>query len=136
MTSAVTFYLYIYTRVFPVFAFLIHFIIPFEKFGQRYPVLQAHAGSFRVSVIHQTLTWTTGSLTCIRDHPYACVYTRGLGTPTTTRPNMFDSEKPTNCSCAPDGVQTSGLWISSLTLCQLSHTITHHETLHLDKKVI
>ena len=27
-----------------------------------------HAGSFRVSVIHQTLTWTTGSLTCICDH--------------------------------------------------------------------
>ena len=29
---------------------------------QRYPVLQVHAaGSFRVSVIHRTLTWTTGS---------------------------------------------------------------------------
>ena len=34
----------------------------------RYPTLinyQVHAGTFRVSVIHQTLTWTTGSLTCI-----------------------------------------------------------------------
>ena len=34
------------------------------------PVLQVHAGSFRVSVIHRILTWTTGSLTCVRDHSY------------------------------------------------------------------
>ena len=27
---------------------------------QRYPVLQEHAGSFRVSVIHRTQTWTKG----------------------------------------------------------------------------
>ena len=38
-----------------------------------------HAGSFRVSVIHETLTWTTGSLSCVRDHSCACVYTRELG---------------------------------------------------------
>ena len=31
---------------------------------QRYPVLKVHAGSFRVSAIHQTPTWTTGPLTC------------------------------------------------------------------------
>ena len=37
---------------------------------QRYPVLQVHDGSFRVSVIHRTETWTTGSLTCVRDHSY------------------------------------------------------------------
>ena len=39
----------------------------------RYPTLinyKVHAGSFRVSVIHRTLT---GSLTCVRDHSYACV---------------------------------------------------------------
>ena len=35
---------------------------------------------FRVSVIHRTLTWTTGSLTCVRS--YACVYTWGWATPT------------------------------------------------------
>ena len=39
-----------------------------------------HAGYFCVSIIHQTLTWTTGSLTCVRS--YACMYTRGWGTPT------------------------------------------------------
>ena len=44
------------------------------------PVSKVHPGSFPVSVIHQTLTWTTGSLTCIRS--YACVYTRGWGTQT------------------------------------------------------
>ena len=36
-------------------------------------------GSFRVSAIHQTPTWTT-SLTCVRDHSYLCVYTHtGIG---------------------------------------------------------
>ena len=28
--------------------------------------------------------WTAGSLTCVHDHSYACVYTRGLGTLTVT----------------------------------------------------
>ena len=60
---------------------------------QRYPVLQVHAGSFDVSVIHQTVIWTVGSLTCIRDHSCACVYTQGLGTPTASQHNIFDSEK-------------------------------------------
>ena len=46
---------------------------------QRYPVLQVYAGSFRVSAIQRTLTGTTGSLTCIRDHSYACACTRGVG---------------------------------------------------------
>ena len=50
-----------------------------------------HAGSFRVSVIHRT----PGSLTCIRDHFYACVYTRGLSTPTVSQHNILDSEKLT-----------------------------------------
>ena len=48
----------------------------------RYPTLinyKKHSGSFCVSVIHQTLTWTTGSWTCVCDHSCACVYTRGLG---------------------------------------------------------
>ena len=34
-------------------------------------------GLFKFSVIDQTLTWTTGSLSCVRDHSYACVYTHG-----------------------------------------------------------
>ena len=35
---------------------------------------KVHAGSFPVSVIHRTVTWTTGSLTSMRDHSFACVY--------------------------------------------------------------
>ena len=31
-------------------------------------VSKVHAGSFRVSVIDRNLTWTTGSLMCVRDH--------------------------------------------------------------------
>ena len=54
---------------------------------------KAHAGSFRVSTIHRTLTWTTGSLTCVREHAYACVYTRGFDTPTASHHNIFDLEK-------------------------------------------
>ena len=64
-----------------------------------YPVLytEVHAGFFfRVSVIHQTLTWTAGSVTCVRDHSDArvcvCVYTRGLGTPTMSQDNICYSE--------------------------------------------
>ena len=84
-----------------------------------YPTLihyGVHAGSFRVSIIHQTLMGTTGALTCVRDHSYACVsYTWGLGTPTVSQHNILDSEELTNFSCAPeaDVVRTSSLWISS-----------------------
>ena len=44
---------------------------------------------FSVSVIHRTLTWTTGYLTCVRDHSCACVYTCGLGTPTANQHNIL-----------------------------------------------
>ena len=90
-----------------LFAFFIHTLLSLsENYGrltwvwlqqaqeQRYPVLQVHSGSFRVSVIHRTLTWTTGSLTCVRDHSYACAsYTRALGTPTASMHNIVYSEK-------------------------------------------
>ena len=70
----------------------------------RYPTLinyKVHAGSFCISVMHLTLTWTTGSLTCISDHSYACVCTQGLGAVSTI---YFDSggKTLTNFSCAPD----------------------------------
>ena len=95
-----------------------------------YPsVSKVHAGSFRASAIHRTLTWTTGSLTCIRDHSLACVYTRGFwGTPTASQHNIFDSEKLSQVvSCASVGVRTAGHgihWISRPTLYQLSHPVT------------
>ena len=50
---------------------------------------KVHAGSFRVSITHRTLTWTTGYLTCAPAHSYACVYTRGLGTSTAIQHNIM-----------------------------------------------
>ena len=79
------------------------------------------AASFRGSVILQTLTWTTGSLTCVRHHSYAYVYTWGLGT-LTARQHIFDSEKLTSFSCAPNGLQILGHQILSPTLYQVSHS--------------
>ena len=43
------------------------------------------AGFFHVSIIHQPLTWTTGSLTCVHDHSCACIYT-----PTVSQHNLLD----------------------------------------------
>ena len=49
-----------------------------------------------VSVIHRTLTWTTGSLTCVRDHSYAWVYTQELGTPTAIQHNIKQTKNNNN----------------------------------------
>ena len=49
---------------------------------------------------------------------------KGLATQTASQHNIFDSEVLTNCSCAPGGVRTSGHWILSPTLFQLSHLVT------------
>ena len=83
-----------------------------------------HAGSFRVSASYRSLTWTTGSLMCVRDHSCACEYTRGLGTPTASQFTVFHWEKLTHFSFAPVGIRTFVLWISSPTLYQLNHTVT------------
>ena len=40
---------------------------------------KVHAGPFRVSANHRALTWITGSLTCARDHSYACENTPRVG---------------------------------------------------------
>ena len=59
---------------------------------------------------------------CIRDHSYARVYTWGLDTLTTSRYILEEfSEKLTHFSCAPDGVKTLCLWISSPSLYQFGH---------------
>ena len=98
----------------------------------RYPTLinhEVHAGSFFVSGIHQSLTWTTGSLMCVREHSCACVYIHTrirfrLGTSTASQHNLFHSEKLTIFCCAPGGIRTFVLWILSLTLYQLTHPVT------------
>ena len=86
--------------------------------------VQVHAGYVRVSIIHRTLTWTTGSLTCVHGLSYACVYTRGwVGTPTASQHNLFDSQN-LSFSCAPDGVRTLDHCISSPTLLPVSQPVT------------
>ena len=85
-----------------IYIFIIHFIITFGKFGtpclgkglqqpleQRHPVLHVNAGSFRVSVIHRTLTWTAGSFTCILFLMRAYTHEGA----TVSQHNIFDSEK-------------------------------------------
>ena len=71
------------------------------------------------SVIHRPLTWATGSLTCVRAHSCASVYTRGLGTLTASQHNIFDSEKLTYIQfvfLCPDGIRNFVLWILGPTL--------------------
>ena len=86
---------------------------------------KVHAVYFRVSTIHRTLTRTTWSLTCARDHSCSCVYTRELHgfTDSESAQHVWLGKTLTNVSCAPDsdGVRTSGLSISIPTLFQLSH---------------
>ena len=93
--------------------FLLYFVLffcPIGNFSQsRHPTLinyKAHAGS----------------LTCVRDHFYVCVYTRGLGTLTASQ-HIFDWKTHHFFYCAPDGIRTSGFQIWSLT-CPLSHPVT------------
>ena len=66
-----------------------------------------HAGSFRVSVIHRTLTCTTGSQFNVIILKGA--YAHGSwDTPTTSQHNIVTRKKSlANTSCAPDGVRTS-----------------------------
>ena len=69
----------------------------------------------------------TGSLTCVRDHSCACVYTRGLGTHQ-QRVSTFLTRKNSHnlFYCAPDAgrVRTCDLWISNPTLYQLCQAVT------------
>ena len=90
---------------------------------QRYPVLQVYAGSFRASVIHRIhLTWTTGSLTCIRSHSYPCAYNYTHGG--WAHRQLVSTTFLTHFSCALDGVRASGLWTLIPMLNQLSHPVT------------
>ena len=60
----------------------------------------------------RTLTWTTGCLTCVRIH-------MGVGHTDSESAQYFWLGKIlTKFSCAPDGVRTTGLQISSQTLYQ------------------
>ena len=79
-----------------IFLYFVHFVAPMGispkgnpgRFPQGkpaatqscYPILinyKAHAGSFRVCIIHRTLTWTTGSLACVHLIILTRAYTHG-----------------------------------------------------------
>ena len=55
----------------------------------------------------------------------------GLGTPTTSQHNVFDSEKTQSFSYAPYGIRTLDLWISSPSL-DLTTEPTSHLALNLN----
>ena len=58
-------------------------------------------GSFRVSVIHRILTWTTGSLSCVRDYYCVCIYTRGDGhTDSESAQHFWVGKTHTFCLCS------------------------------------
>ena len=76
---------------------------------------------FHVSIIHQTLTWTTGSLSCVRDHSFACICTRGLGT-LTSQQNLTLKNSRKFLLCSEQGSNLWSLDLESM-LYQLSHPI-------------
>ena len=115
-------------------------------------------GSVELSLLKQVTVFLVflkhfimGCLTCIRlqqcmmclfafryrtfDVPmwsFLCVRynTRELGTPTTSQHKKNYSENSQILFCAPGGVRTSGLWISSPMLYQLNHPVTPVSDLH------
>ena len=60
------------------------FTFTVQKYINYPSVNKMHAGTFRGFVIHRTLTWTTGSLTCVPHHFYAFVRIRIRGSGTHT----------------------------------------------------
>ena len=62
---------------------------------------------------------------CVRDHSYACVYTQGLGTSTTSEYNIFDWENLSQIFLVLlKGFEPWCLWILSPMLYHLSHPVT------------
>ena len=90
-----------------------------------------HARSFRVSVSHLTLTWTTGSLTCVRDCFFVRAHTHGGWAHRQRVSTTFLTRKNTHFSCAPDRIRTSVLWILTPTLYQLGHPVTPDYMLYM-----
>ena len=80
-----------------------------------------------IFVFRRTLAWwTTGSLTCVRDHSCACVYhcTHGGWAYRQQVSTTYLTWENTIFSCVSSGIRTSVLWIFSLMLYQLSHPVT------------
>ena len=92
------FYNYYYIIIFFSFFFLLRYSIEGVAYVTVFNSSGTWAATFRlrgykcvlvilcVSIIHRTLTWTTGSLTCVHSLSYACIW--GLATPT-SQYNIF-----------------------------------------------
>ena len=82
------------------------------------PVSEVHAGPFRVSVIHRTLTWTTRSLTCvgIPSWTFFCVriYTGVRHTDSESAQPFWLGKTHTFFSCGSDGVPAANIGSSDL----------------------
>ena len=81
--------------------------IPAQSLHKYYPSVSKvqHAGSFHVSIIHQTdMDYRIFNMRA-HDHSHVCIRKCGLGTQTASQHNIFDLEKLSQFFvCAPDGV--------------------------------
>ena len=119
-----------------LYLYFVHFVVPMGIFPWEIPVTFPKVSQLQTVSRDPTLINYNVHAGCFRvrnppnsDMDYRIFNVRirtGLGTPTASQHNIFDSEKLTNLSCAADGIRTSVLWISSPTLYQLSHPVTHH----------
>ena len=112
------------------------FIIPLGKFGTPY---RGKATAAATVALPTQSCWV---FSCFRNPPncdmdcrifsvrtwsFLCVhiYTQGVGHTDNESTQQFWLEKTSTIfCCAPEGVRTSGLWISNPTLSQLSHPVT------------
>ena len=114
--------------------FIIHLIISSGKFGA--PYLGKATAASRTGLPSPTSACLVFS--CFRNRPnsdmdyrsfnvrtwpFLCVHIHtGVGhTDSQSAQHLWLGKTLTNRSCAPDGIRTSGLWISSPTLYPLSH---------------
>ena len=89
-----------------------------------------HAGSFCVSVIHQTLTWNTGSLSCAHGHSCACMHVHtGVGLTNNESAQHFLLGKTHNvllCSWRDLNVSPLDLESNTLLIEPSRHSIEEH----------
>ena len=83
------FFCFFYPFFFFFFFFFFHIVATINRLIIL-PLASAYWVFSFIRNCHRTLTWTSGSLTGIRNHSYACVYTtREVGTPTASQHNII-----------------------------------------------
>ena len=120
---------WVFVVVFFVCWFFCNCIVPLEFLSQQLRQSRAiqrtvHSGCFSVSIIHRSLTWITGSLTCAQILMHAVAH-GGVGTPCESL--NIDSRRKIRC-------RTRGEWNlcqrcaspSLLSLIHISEPTRHH----------